>query len=87
MSRTERLFDLLQLLRSHRYPITAAKLATELEVTVRTVYRDILTLLALGARWVSQRADSRLAHAARNALARIEAVLPTKLREYRGRDN
>jgi len=117
MSRTERLFDLLQLLRTYRYPVTAAKLAIELDVTVRTVYRDIATLqalgapiegeagmgyllrpgfllpplmfateeveaLTLGARWVSQRADSRLARAARNALARIEAVLPAKLREH-----
>ena len=49
MSRTERLFDLIQLLRSHRFPVTAARLADQLEVTVRTVYRDIVTLQAIGA--------------------------------------
>ena len=49
VSRTERLFDLLQLLRTYHYPVTASKLAKELEVTVRTVYRDIVTLQALGA--------------------------------------
>lgn len=49
MSRTERLFDLIQLLRTYKYPVTAAKLARELEVTPRTVYRDIATLQLLGA--------------------------------------
>jgi predicted DNA-binding transcriptional regulator YafY len=49
VSRTERLFDLIQLLRTYRYPVTAARLADQLEVTVRTVYRDIATLQALGA--------------------------------------
>jgi predicted DNA-binding transcriptional regulator YafY len=37
--------------------------------------------LALGAQWVSARADSPLAAAARNALARIAAVLPRELAE------
>ncbi len=116
MSRTERLFDLIQLLRTYRYPVTAARLAGQLEVTVRTVYRDIATLqalgapvdgeagmgyllrpgfllpplmfgdeeveaLALGARWVADRADRRLQKAARSALARISAVLPPRLRQ------
>jgi predicted DNA-binding transcriptional regulator YafY len=49
MSRTERLFDLIQLLRTYHFPVTAARLAARLEVTVRTVYRDIATLQALGA--------------------------------------
>ncbi len=49
MSRTERLFDLIQLLRTYHFPVTAARLAEKLEVTVRTVYRDIATLQAMGA--------------------------------------
>ena len=49
VSRTERLFDLIQLLRTYRYPVTAARLADQLQVTVRTIYRDIVTLQALGA--------------------------------------
>ncbi|HYH38677.1 MAG TPA: YafY family protein [Azospirillum sp.] len=37
--------------------------------------------LVLGARWVAERADSQLGSAARNALARIAAVLPPDLRD------
>ena len=44
MSRTERLLDLLQRLRAHRYPISGAALAAELDVSLRTVYRDVATL-------------------------------------------
>lgn len=115
MSRTERLFDLIQILRRHHYPISAAKLAVELSVSIRTLYRDIATLqaqgaqidgepglgyvlrpgfmlpplmfseeeieaLVLGSRWVADRADSQLQSAARNALAKIAAVLPADLR-------
>ena len=49
MSRSQRLLDLIQLLRSHRYAVTAESLAKELEVSVRTVYRDIETLQSQGA--------------------------------------
>lgn len=49
MSRAERLLALLQLLRSHRYPVTGATLAEELGVSLRTVYRDIAALQAQGA--------------------------------------
>jgi len=49
MSRTTRLFKLLDALRGHRRPVTAARLADDLEVSVRTVYRDIQTLIDLGA--------------------------------------
>ena len=91
--------------------MSAAQLADELSVSVRTVYRDVQTLvgqgapiegeagvgyvlrpgfflpplmfadeeieaLVLGSRWVAQRADEPLAKAARNALAKIAAVLP-----------
>jgi predicted DNA-binding transcriptional regulator YafY len=46
MRRSDRLFDIIQRLRTARGPMTAASLAEELEVTVRTVYRDIATLQA-----------------------------------------
>jgi predicted DNA-binding transcriptional regulator YafY len=36
-------------LRGHRRPVTAARLADDLSVSVRTVYRDIQTLIDLGA--------------------------------------
>src|SRR6202166_5131891 len=49
MSRTTRLFKLMDALRGHRRPVTAARLADELSVSVRTVYRDIQTLTELGA--------------------------------------
>jgi predicted DNA-binding transcriptional regulator YafY len=115
MSRTKRLLDLLQVLRRHRYPVTGAALAEELDVSIRTLYRDIATLqaqgaridgasglgyvlrpgfvlpplmfseeeveaLVLGSRWVADRADARLAIAARDALAKIAAVLPAEFR-------
>jgi predicted DNA-binding transcriptional regulator YafY len=46
MRRSDRLFDIIQCLRTARGPMTAAALAEELEVAVRTVYRDIATLQA-----------------------------------------
>ncbi len=49
MSRTTRLFKLMDALRGHRRPVTAARLADNLGVSVRTVYRDIQTLTGLGA--------------------------------------
>jgi predicted DNA-binding transcriptional regulator YafY len=49
MSRTERLLDLIQLLRRHRAPVTGPALAGELGVSIRTLYRDIATLQAQGA--------------------------------------
>lgn len=115
MSRSERLLDLIQLLRRHRRPVSGAAIATELQISLRTLYRDIATLqsqgapidgapglgyvlrdgfvipplmfspdeieaLVLGSRWVADRGDSRLAAAARDALAKIGAVLPPELR-------
>lgn len=115
MSRSQRLFDLLQVLRRHRRPVSGRVLAEETGVSLRTLYRDIASLqaqgadiqgeaglgyvlkpgfllpplmftpeeieaLVLGTRWVAQRADSHLQGAARNALARISAVLPPELR-------
>ena len=49
MSRSERLLDLIQALRRRRRPVPAARLAEELGVSLRTVYRDIATLAAEGA--------------------------------------
>src|SRR5579872_3062318 len=46
MPRSDRLFDIIQALRGAKKPMTAAALAEELEVTPRTVYRDIATLQA-----------------------------------------
>lgn len=116
MSRAERLLDLLQSLRRRRYAVTGRVLAEELGISLRTVYRDIVTLqaqgapiegeagvgfvlrpgytlpplmftteeieaLLLGTRWVIDRADERLAMAARNALSKIGAVVPSRLKE------
>src|SRR5579871_460409 len=116
MSRSERLLALIQALRRHRQPVAAARLAVELEVSIRTVYRDIGALVAqgaqvegeagigyvlrpgfvlpplmfsdreieslvLGSRWVMKNADADLAAAARDAMAKIMAVLPADLRE------
>jgi len=115
MARSERLLDLLQLLRRHRQPVSGRALAEELGVSLRTLYRDVASLqamgaditgeaglgyvlkpgfhlpplmfrpdelqaLALGARWVADRADADLSEAARNALSRISAVLPPDLK-------
>ena len=44
MRRADRLFDIIQALRTVRHPVTAAALAEQLEVTVRTIYRDIAAL-------------------------------------------
>jgi predicted DNA-binding transcriptional regulator YafY len=41
---------------------------------------DEIEALVLGSRWVAERADDRLAGAARDALAKIAAVLPADLR-------
>ncbi len=116
MSRSERLLDLLQRLRAHRHAVNGAVLAGELGISLRTLYRDIASLqaqgaridgspglgyllrpgftlpplmfsdeeveaLALGTRWVADRADGPLAEAARQALAKIAAVLPPERRQ------
>lgn len=46
MRRGDRLFEIIQLLRRARGPITAAAIAAELEIATRTVYRDIAALTA-----------------------------------------
>ncbi|MEO6397240.1 MAG: YafY family protein [Tepidiformaceae bacterium] len=114
MRRADRLFQIIQLLR-RRHVATAAFLALELEVSERTVYRDIrdlvgsgvpidgeagvgytlrrgfdlpplmftepeLEAMVLGARVVSSWGDPALGRAANDALARVEAALPERLR-------
>ncbi|WP_175001164.1 helix-turn-helix transcriptional regulator [Duganella vulcania] len=49
MSRTGRLFMLMDAMRGYRRPVTAARLAEQLGVSERTIYRDIQTLSGLGA--------------------------------------
>ena len=46
LRRADRLFDIIRVLRAASQPVTAAAIADELEVTVRTIYRDIATLQA-----------------------------------------
>jgi len=116
VSRTTRLLTLLQALRGKKRPVTAAVLAAQLEVSERTLYRDIAELTALGApifgeagvgyvlrsglflpplmlnaeeteaivlglRYVDQRGDDVLSHAAANALAKIADVLDPAAQE------
>jgi predicted DNA-binding transcriptional regulator YafY len=113
--RADRLFQIIQLLR-RAHVITAARLARELEVSERTVYRDIRDLvssgvpiegeagvgymlrkgfdlpplmfteaeieaLVLGVRVVTSWGDASLARAAGDALARVEAALPERLKD------
>lgn len=114
MRRADRLFQIIQLLRRHRV-LTAANLAEELEISERTVYRDVRDLIlsgvpiegeagvgymmrrgfdlpplmfseqeieamVLGARVVGSWGDAALAKAAGDALARVEAALPDRLK-------
>lgn len=49
MSKSNRLFDLMQMLRRHNGPVPGTELAHEAGVSLRTIYRDIGTLQAMGA--------------------------------------
>ena len=49
MTKSTRLLKLLHLLRHRKHPATAAALAAELGISLRTLYRDINTLRAQGA--------------------------------------
>ena len=49
MARAERLLGLIQVLRRHRRPVSGQMLADELGISLRTVYRDIQTLVGQGA--------------------------------------
>lgn len=55
MARPDRLFRLLQAMRVMAPPITAARLAEEMEVSLRSLYRDIDSLRAAGARIEGER--------------------------------
>lgn len=114
MRRADRLFQLVMHLRRSRM-VTAQRLAEALEVSERTVYRDIRDLalsgvpirgeagvgyalahgfdlpplmfteeeieaLVLGVRVVQSAADPALGRAADSVLAKVEMVLPEKLR-------
>lgn len=46
MRRADRLFQIIQILRRTRRPVTAQTIAAELETSIRTVYRDIADLIA-----------------------------------------
>ena len=115
MRRADRLFQIVQLLRGGRL-VTARKLAEKLEVSERTIYRDVADLqvsgvpidgeagvgyvlrggfdipplmfdrgeieaIVLGTRMVEAWGGEQLADSAREALKKIEAVLPADLRE------
>ena len=115
MRRADRLFRIVQLLRHGRL-LTAARLAEKLEVSTRTVYRDVmdlqlagtpiegeagvgytlrrdydlppltfsseeLTAIVLGVRLVQAWGGAETVIAAKQALSRIEAVLPVDLRD------
>lgn len=47
MRKASRLFEIIQILRVARRPVTAAAIAERLEVTVRSIYRDIGALQAM----------------------------------------
>ncbi|MBZ9720489.1 YafY family transcriptional regulator [Mesorhizobium sp. AD1-1] len=49
MSKSNRLFELMQMLRRHQRPVPGTELAREAGVSLRTIYRDIAALQALGA--------------------------------------
>jgi predicted DNA-binding transcriptional regulator YafY len=46
MRRADRLFQIIQILRRSARPVTAGEIAAELEVSSRTVYRDVADLIA-----------------------------------------
>lgn len=48
MRRADRLLQILQILRRQRGPIAAVRIAEELEVSLRTLYRDMVALEASG---------------------------------------
>jgi predicted DNA-binding transcriptional regulator YafY len=116
MRRADRLFEIIQFLR--RSGLTRARdLAARLEVSERTIYRDMRDLVAsgvpidgeagvgyllrdgfdlpplmfneqeiealvLGARIVESWADPELADAAANVIAKVETVIPERLRGH-----
>jgi predicted DNA-binding transcriptional regulator YafY len=55
MRRADRLFQIIQILRRSSRPVTAGEIAAELEVSSRTVYRDVADLIAKITRVVPER--------------------------------
>ena len=49
MTRSQRLLELIQILRRKRRPVSGAQLAEELGISLRTLYRDIATIQQQGA--------------------------------------
>ena len=116
MRRADRLFQLVQILR-HRRLTTAKELAERLEVSTRTIYRDVqdlclngipiegeagvgyllrqevnvpplmfneeeLEAIQVGMRMVQAWGGKELASASKQAMIKVEAVLPARLQEY-----
>lgn len=116
MRRADRLFQIVQILR-HRRLTTAKQLAERLEVSSRTIYRDIqdlclsgipiegeagvgyllrhevnvpplmfneqeLEAIQVGMRMVQAQGGHELASAAKQAMIKVEAVLPERLKAY-----
>lgn len=116
MRRADRLFEIIQIMRRKEL-VRARDLGEALEVSERTVYRDIQDLIAngvpiegeagvgyvlkagfdlpplmfkeqeiealvLGARIVESWADAELAAAASDVIAKVQAVIPERLRGY-----
>ena len=116
MRRADRLFEIIQFMRRQDL-VRARDLSNALEVSERTIYRDIQDLvtsgvpiegeagvgyvmkagfdlpplmfreqeieaLVLGARIVQSWADPELAAAATDVIAKVEAVIPDRLRDY-----
>ncbi|MBO0743165.1 MAG: HTH domain-containing protein, partial [Hyphomicrobiaceae bacterium] len=116
MRRADRLFEIIQFMRRQDL-VRARDLSSALEVSERTIYRDIQDLvtsgvpiegeagvgyvlkagfdlpplmfreqeieaLVLGARIVQSWADPELATAATDVIAKVEAVIPERLRDY-----
>jgi predicted DNA-binding transcriptional regulator YafY len=116
MRRADRLFEIIQLLRRRKLA-RARDLAETLEVSERTIYRDVRDLMAsgvpidgeagvgyilregydlpplmfdeqeiealvLGARIVESWADPKLAEAAANVIAKVESIIPERLRRH-----
>ncbi|MBM4784000.1 MAG: YafY family transcriptional regulator [Archangiaceae bacterium] len=116
MRRAERLFEIIQVLRRAKGPMTAQAIADTLEMGRRTLYRDIAALIArrvpirgeagvgyvlergfdmpplmltpteieavvLGSQWVVANGDAQLSAAAVDVLAKVAAIVPTRLRD------
>ncbi|MBQ4810937.1 DNA-binding transcriptional regulator [Pseudoalteromonas luteoviolacea] len=115
MHKSERLFQLVNLLKGRKVAVTARQLAEKLDVSERTIYRDIQNLqtsgvpvegeagigylisdcdlpplmfsmqelqaLLIGSRMLSAWTDPEQAKHAQSAIAKIEAVLPTQLKQ------